>query len=191
MRPEADIVVLAGRRIDARDAAVRRFPLARVGVVADRLRALFTALRCTTLVCSAANGADLVALRVARESGLRVRIVVPFAVARFRKVSVTDRPGDSLWGWLFDDLVRDARAAGDLVVLAPRGKSDHAAFAAASHRIVSEAVALARAGGREQSVAGVAVWDGVSRGRDDTTAAFVAHLHSGGVPVHTVPLNER
>src|SRR5688500_16210252 len=111
------VVALAGRRVDADDAAVARFPLARIRVVAGRLRTVFGALHCTTLVCSAANGADLVALYVARERGIRVRIVLPFAVARFRALSVVDRPGGELWGWLFDDLVREARAAGDLVVL--------------------------------------------------------------------------
>jgi hypothetical protein len=185
------IVALAGRRIDAGDARVERFPLHGIGVVAGRLRALFGRLRCTTLVCSAANGADLVALQVARELGVRTRIVLPFAAARFREVSVVDRPGGELWGWLFDDLVREARAAGDLVVLASRRRSQHDAFAAANERIVDEAIALARAGRRKAVVAGVAVWDGASRGRGDATAGFVKRIRSNGLPVHTVPLGRR
>ena len=187
MPNRAAIVALAGRRIDAGDARVERFPLQGIGVVARRLRVLFRGLRCSTLVCSAANGADLVALQVARDLGLRTRIVLPFAAARFREVSVVDRPGGELWGWLFDDLMREARAAGDLVVLSSRRTSQRDAFAAANERIVDEAIALARAG-RRTAVAGVAVWDGASRGRGDATAAFVARMRSDGFPVHTVPL---
>ena len=191
MSSNATVVALVGRRMDAPDAPTERFPSARIGVVADRLRRLFSALHCTTLVCSAANGADLVALRVARGSGVRVRIVLPFAAARFREASVVDRPGGELWGWLFDDLVREARAAGDLVVLAPRGIRNHAAYAAANLRIVDEAVKVAAAGRRPQKVAGVAVWNGRPRGSDDTTAAFVEQMKSGGFPVYTVRLHER
>lgn len=191
MPNRAAIVALAGRRIDAGDARVERFPLHDIGVVAGRLRALFGRLRCTTLVCSAANGADLVALQVARDLGLRTRIVLPFAAARFREESVVDRPGGELWGWLFDDLVREARAAGDLIVLASRDKSHRDAFAAANKRIVDEAIALARAGRRKAVVAGVAVWEGASRGGDDATAAFVKCARADGLPVHTVPLGRR
>jgi hypothetical protein len=149
------------------------------------------ALHCTTLVSSAANGADLVALCVARERGIRARIVLPYAAARFRKTSVVDRPGGELWGWRFDERGRAARAAGDLVVLSARGRSDQEAFEAANQRIVAEAVALAAAGRRKQAVAGVAVWEGTSRGDGDATEAFAARLRAGGLPVHRVPLADR
>src|SRR6476646_7796432 len=56
---------LAGRRIDAADSEKSRFPLANVSLVRDRLRELFIKRGVDTLVCSAACGADLVALEVA------------------------------------------------------------------------------------------------------------------------------
>lgn len=194
MSGRATVVALAGRRIDAHDADVERFPMGRVRLVAGRLRVVLGALHCTTLVSSAANGADLVALRVARARGIRTRIVLPFAVSRFREVSVVDRPGGELWGWLFDDLVEEARAAGDLVVLSARGKSHQDAFSAANQRIIDEAIALAAlpgAGRRKPRVAGIAVWEGTSRGDGDTTASFVARMRSNGLPVHRVPVTGR
>lgn len=191
MSGKATVVALAGRRIDAHDADVERFPMGRVRLVAGRLRIVLGELHCTTLVSSAANGADLVALRVARARGIRTRIILPFAVSRFREVSVVDRPGGELWGWLFDDLVEDARAAGDLVVLSARGRSHQDAFAAANQRILDEAIALADAGRPKLKVAGIAVWEGTSRGDGDTTASFVARMRSNGLPVHRVPVAGR
>lgn len=179
------VIALAGRRIDAGDVDPSGFALDGVGTVASRLRAIFRSLRAATLVCSAANGADLTALHVARELGMRRRIVLPFSVARFRTVSVTDRPGGELWGWLFDGLVADARALGDLVLLRPRGDDDADAFDAATVRIVKEAEGCAGVGARRRPV-GVAVWDRRPRGRDDATAAFCERMLRAGYDVHDV-----
>jgi hypothetical protein len=68
---------LAGRRIDAADSKKSRFPLANVSLVRDRLRELFIKRGVDTLVCSAACGADLVALEVAEHLRVRCRIVLP------------------------------------------------------------------------------------------------------------------
>jgi hypothetical protein len=180
------VIALAGRRIASGTVSAfgeDGFPLDRVAMVAARLRATFQSLRGGTLLCSAANGADLTALRVARELGMRRRIVLPFSVARFRSVSVTDRPGGELWGWLFDELVADARASDELIVLRPRGGHDADAFVAATARIVEEARQSAGAKGHP---VGVAVWDGVSRGRHDATAAFGARMRDAGYAVRDV-----
>ena len=116
----ATTIALAGRRIDAPDAETPRFPLANVPLVRDRLRAFFVERGAGTLVCSAACGADLVALEAAESLGMRRRIVLPFDPARFRQTSVTDRPGD--WGPTYDRLVETARREGDLVVLEGAGE---------------------------------------------------------------------
>lgn len=116
----ATTIALAGRRIDAPDAETPRFPLANVPLVRDRLRAFFVERGAGTLVCSAACGADLVALEAAKSLGMRCRIVLPFDPARFRQTSVTDRPGD--WGPTYDRLVETARREGDLVVLEGAGE---------------------------------------------------------------------
>jgi hypothetical protein len=62
---------------------------------------------------------------VARRAGIRRRVILPFAVDRFRETSVVDRPGN--WGPLFDGLVADAAAHGDLVIL-EAGEGDQASF---------------------------------------------------------------
>src|SRR5689334_16384562 len=108
----AAIIALAGRRIDTPDTDPPRFPLGGVPLVRRRLAELFRVERATALVCSAACGADLVALEEAERLGIRRRIVLPFPPERFRETSVVDRPGD--WGSAFDRLVAAARAAGDL-----------------------------------------------------------------------------
>jgi hypothetical protein len=184
MSPDSRVVVLAGRRIDAHDAMVRRFPMDCLADVASRIREEFQLLHSRTLICSAANGADLTALHVARELGMQRRVVLPFAIDRFRATSVVDRPGGELWGWLFDELIEEASNAGNLTILEGIFANDTAAFAATNARIVTDAIEFADAAGAP--LAGVAVWEGASRGEDDMTTAFVDRMHSHGLPVRIV-----
>jgi hypothetical protein len=121
-------IALAGRRIDAADAEEPRFPLASVVLVRERLRDLFVRRGASTLVCSAACGADLVALEAAEQLGLRRRVVLPFAAERFRETSVTDRPGD--WGLLYDRAIEAVQRVGDLIVLEDVGEERDAYDAA-------------------------------------------------------------
>jgi hypothetical protein len=109
------VVALAGRRIDAVDTNPPRFPLEAVPTVRRRLADLLAKERAAALVCSAACGADLVALEEAERLGLKRRVVLPFPPERFRKTSVTDRPGD--WASVFDRVIAAAESTGDLVVL--------------------------------------------------------------------------
>lgn len=158
-------LALAGRRIDAAGAEAR-FPLERVPHVSARLRELMLEMQAAALVCSAACGADLIALEVAGKLGVRRRIVLPFAVEKFRETSVIDRPGP--WGASYDRIVADVRAAGGLVVLADAGEDDQA-YAAASDAILDQAIALA---GAQSPVVAVLVWDGKRRGDGDITWRF-------------------
>lgn len=178
-RPRPCVVALAGRRIDATDADAPRFPLNRIDRARQDVRALLKARAVTTLVSSAACGADLIALDVARELGLRRRIVLPFAPAEFRASSVTDRPGD--WGRIFDAEVAHARGVGDLVVLEDAGEGSDA-YAAANAAILDEAAGAARQEG-DLPLLAVLVWDGRSRGEGDLTEAFGALARSRGVEV--------
>jgi hypothetical protein len=175
----ARIAALAGRRIDAADAPPR-FPLANVERVGERLEALLRE-GSGALVCSAACGADLIALEAAGRLGLRRRIVLPFAAERFRATSVTDRPGD--WGPLFDRIVGEVAAAGDLVLLGLE-EGDEGTYAAANHAILNEAEGLA--GGDPPAVVAVIVWEGASRGAGDLTEAFATAARARGHPVREV-----
>lgn len=117
------------------------------------------------LTCSAACGADLLALDVAMTAGIRCRIVLPYSQERFRRTSVVDRPGN--WGALFDRAVRTVAARGDLLVL--KGATDDSqAYEDANKRIIQEATApLGPARARA-----ILVWEGRSRGKGDATAHF-------------------
>jgi hypothetical protein len=164
------IVALAGRRIDLPEAQVPRFPLENVQEVGRRVCEVFYEMHAVALVCSAACGADLVALEQAKQLGLRRRIVLPFAPERFRETSVVDRPGD--WGPLYDQQVAATAAAGDLVLL--DGTGGDAAYAAANEAIVREAQALARTAqlDRPHRLIAILVWEGAPRPGSDATARF-------------------
>jgi hypothetical protein len=160
------VIALAGRRIDGPSTSIATFPLERLAPVQRAICDLFVECRAQALVCSAACGADLVALAAARALGLRRCIVLPYAREAFRDTSVVDRPG--AWGEMFDALCDDASEAGELVELAlPAG--DQASYLAANERILDEAVAIA---GAADGVVAVVVWNGPRASGDDATAEF-------------------
>jgi hypothetical protein len=179
------IVALAGRRIDAPDAKPARFPLARVEAVGERVAKALRDLNARALVCSAACGADLVALEQAERLGLRRRIVLPFAADRFLVSSVTDRPGD--WEAVFKREVAAAAAVGDLVVLDGK-EADERAYAAANDAIIEEAQALARAtnGKPARRLIALLVWEGQARPGSDATDQFGKLAANAGFKVESV-----
>lgn len=183
---ERMVVALAGRRVDAAGALPPRFPPRNVKEVAQRLRTLFMVLEPKALVCSAACGADLLALDAARTLGIRRRIVLPFEAPRFRSTSVVDRPGE--WGPLFDSLYEEARSGGNVVILSRKG-DDEAAYAAATDRIVTEALSLSQetasagVGSPDGGPTAIVVWEGKSRGEGDLTARFAALAENSGMRV--------
>lgn len=177
----ARVAALAGRRIDAADASAPRFPLANVGIVRDRSAALLRAERIEALVCSAACGADLIALEAAGTLGLRRRVVLPFAAERFRESSVTDRPGE--WGPRFDRVLGELAASNDVVVLGLE-EGDDATYAAANHAILDQAELLAE--GDRSNVVAVVLWEGRSRGQGDLTEAFATAARARNHPVREI-----
>ena len=187
------VVALAGRRIDPPDAATPRFPSENVGLVRERLRSFLAERQAAVLVCSAACGADLVALEVAGTLGLRRRIILPFDPERFRETSVTDRPGD--WGPLYARVIEAATRTGDLVVLEGAGLGG-TAYLAANERILDQALHLAGVAADPGAAAlrpvapevalAVIVWEGQSRGDDDATAQFATSARRRGLAVEEV-----
>lgn len=179
------IVALAGRRIDAPDDDSPHFPLSSVELVRARLHKLLSEKETTTLVCSAACGADLLALAAARSLGIRRRIVLPFSRERFRETSVVDRPGD--WGSLFDKICDEVSDQADLVIIGD-SEDEETAYSAASSAILDEAMKLHTVGEGtdDRSILAVLVWEGVARGDDDETAAFASEARSRGFPIEEV-----
>jgi hypothetical protein len=174
------VVAVAGRRIDADGAYPPRFPLANVPLVRKRLVDLLMAENAVAVVCSAACGADLMALEAAGELGLRRRVVLPFGPERFRETSVVDRPG--VWSEIYDRVIAEVEATGDLVVLPSMAGNDSDAYQAANKAIIQEAVSLA---GATQPMA-VVVWEGTPRSDSDATEAFRALAENAGFSLSLV-----
>ncbi|MGA2728597.1 MAG: hypothetical protein ABSE96_12355 [Terracidiphilus sp.] len=176
------IIALAGRRVDAIDAKEHRFSPTPESVerVRQRIRAFLISQRSVALVSSAACGADLLGQEEAGAMGLRRKIVLPSSVEKFRSSSVTDRPGD--WGPLFDAVLKDVKAQGNLVIIRP--KSQKAAYAEVNHRVISEAMSLAKQ--LKHPVTAVRIWDGKPRGDDDFTEEFGKNALGKGIPVEDI-----
>src|SRR5689334_9121270 len=143
MAPFMIVVALAGRRIDA-DGAPVRFPLKQAPSVKGRLTRLLRGLQPDALVCSAACGADLLALEAAAALQIPVTIVLPFAPERFRKTSVVDRPGN--WGRRFDAVMKRAThgaTAGRIHVIESPAGGDDDVYVVATDTILDDAQKLA------------------------------------------------
>ena len=175
------IIAVAGRRVDADDAPVGRFPLKNVGLVQQRLDELFASESATAMVSSGACGADLAALTVAGARGMRRRMVLPFGRDAFRGSSVTDRPGD--WGPVYDRVLAELDPTGDVVTLAGHVTGD-TAYAAANDAILDEAETLARQGATD--VVALLVWEGAPRDGADMTAGFGEAARKRGYRVEHV-----
>ena len=174
------ILALSGRRIDPPGRYPARFPLMNGELVGERIRHLLERHAVTAIVCSAACGADLLALREAGSLGIKRKVVLPYDRELFKKTSVLDRPGD----WRFYDGTIDQVAANqDLITLAA-GPDDEAAYAAANQAILENAQILGRSGGEE--VRAVLIWDGKSRGVGDFTEAFGSAARQQGISIMEV-----
>lgn len=179
-RFESDTVAaLAGRRIDAEGTKVSQFPLTMIPIVKHALSELLLNERVSLLICSAACGADLLALDAALEAGIRCRVILPFEPSRFRQTSVIDRPGD--WGSLFDRIVSFVDSKGDLIVLRDE-QSAKRAYQRANEVIIREAIAAPN----PRRLA-IIVWEGQPRLKDDATAEFRHLAIAAGMLERTVP----
>jgi hypothetical protein len=174
------VLALAGRRVDALGAKPIRFPQQNIHLVEERIRSLLRSQHVDALVCSAACGADLLALAVAGELAIRRRVILPYARDLFRDTSVVDRPGD--WGERYDRVLDAVNARGDLIVL--EGPKDDTSYAIVNSAILDNALAMARE--FQQAANAAVVWDGVARGADDLTAEFLAGARTRGLEVAEV-----
>lgn len=163
------IIALAGRRIDAPDAEIARFPLENTELVGRRLSEIFKNEAPTALVSSAACGADLLALDAAGKSGVRRHIILPFERGRFRETSVTDRPGD--WGNLFDRICDEVEKEGNLITL-ENFEDEAKAYSAVTTEILKKAESLQLSEENKEEILAVIVWEGKAKDKEDETAAF-------------------
>jgi hypothetical protein len=182
------VVALAGRRIDIAGAEPARFPLDQVERVKHELLEFFGAVHPSMLVCSAACGADLLALESAAELGIATTIVLPFNRTRFRASSVVDRPGN--WGPRFDKAMKRAAASGHIeMISSAQAKDDDEAYALVTKAILDRAEDLAKLSPGQESNApdrkpiALVAWDGTSRGPTDLTEYFREHALLRGFTV--------
>ena len=168
-------------RIDAPGAEPPRFPPTNVTAVQERLHRLLVEQQAQTVICSAACGADLLALEAAGALGIRRR-----NRAALRAGSL---PGNlcrgSAWrlGERFDRILDAVEATGDLVVLG-YAEAEEAAYLATNRTILGAGHHPCRAGAASCRCWAV-VWDGACRGEDDVTAAFLEEAQRLGLTVWT------
>jgi hypothetical protein len=175
------IVALAGRRIDALDAEEKRFPLEMEEVVYSRIREFFHKNKVEILVSSAACGADLLAQKAARELGIERHIILPFGRGKFRKTSVTDRPGD--WEKLFDEICDEAEREGDLIVLEGFEDDEENAYSAVTTEILKRAKSLQS---KNDEILAVVVWEGKAKREKDETRLFTKQAEMQNILVRTI-----
>ena len=175
------VLALAGRRIDTAGQAPPRFPFAHVKTVQQKLRTLLIEKSVRTLVCSAACGADLVALDEAGKLGIDRRVFLPFNPDIFRASSVIDRPGP--WGKVFDKVIAEVTASRGLAVL-PASVDPRAGYIAINQLILETACELAAQTG--DRAAATLVWNRHSRGADDLTAEFGSQAQQMGLPLFEI-----
>jgi hypothetical protein len=182
---EGVVVALAGRRIDAESTEDPKFPFERIGAVRNKIADELLSARARALVCSAACGADLLALDVAQELNIPASIVLPFSADRFRATSVVDRPHPDFWGRLFDRVLAKARERSDVVELYTAGADDDA-YSAANRVIIEKAKALAHGATQPAVPLAIIVWDGRPRGSSDASQEFADLARASGFQVREV-----
>ena len=190
------IVAFAGRRIDAPGTTIPRFPLTQVAVVRGQIEELFIRDQVKILMCSAACGADLIALWVAKDLGIDFRIVLPFSPELFRVTSVMDCPGTERWNWgvVFDQVLSVAKGKGEVVVI-ETDDDRHTGYQAVNHAILDAAIQKSQMQMNRPAAAilspnhdvqAVIAWDGRARGPSDLTRHFAEEARSRGLVVKEI-----
>jgi hypothetical protein len=162
------VIVEAGRRVDAPDAQVPRFPPSNVPHVSRHIKQLLIKQNPQAVVCSAACGTDLLLLQAAGDMRIRQVVLLPSEPEEFRKSSVTDRPGN--WGELYDRVLKTAQVE---VLKLPEGQEG---YLETNLKLLDRGQQLARENG--VSAEALVIWNGESRGPDDVTAHFLHEAKS-------------
>lgn len=167
------VLIAAGRRVDAADATVPRFPASEVAEVRRKIQKLFSQYKPRAVVCSAACGADLIVLDVAGSRHLERFVLLPSEPEEFRRTSVTDRPGN--WGHLYDQVLKTSTVE---VLKLPEGQQG---YLETNLRLLDRGQALA--GKYSTSTEALVVWDKKTRGPDDVTGHFLEQAKLRKIPV--------
>jgi hypothetical protein len=162
------VIIEAGRRVDAPDAQVPRFPPSNVSEVSRLIRRLLGMQEPQAVVCSAACGADLLLLQAAGEMHIEQVVLLPSEPEAFRKSSVTDRQGN--WGELYDQVLKTARVETVKLREGQEGYfENNLKLLGRGQQLAHEKGVLAEA---------LVIWNGIPRGPDDVTAHFLHEAKS-------------
>jgi hypothetical protein len=173
---QGPIIVEAGRRVDASDATVVRFPPQNVPNVRKRIREVLAKQKPSAVVSSAACGADLLLLDAAIEIHVPCYILLPSDPEAFRVSSVTDRPGN--WGELYSNAIRTSKVQ---VLKVPEGQQG---YLETNLKLLDRAQDLAKQ--NHTSVKALVVWNEESRGPDDVTAHFLEQAKLRKIPIFEI-----
>ena len=157
------MVVAAGRRVDAPEAATPRFPSRNVPAVRVKVEEYLRQQEPSAIVSSAACGADLLVLEAAQKAAIPCHVLLPSSPEEFRRTSVTDRPGD--WGPIYDDALRNSSVE---VHEVPDGQEGYLEI---NRRLLDKAETVAA--GLGTTVAVLIIWNQETRGEDDVTEHFL------------------
>jgi hypothetical protein len=167
------VIVEAGRRVDAPDAKVARFPPQSVPKVRKKIRQVLMNQKPVAIVSSAACGADLLLLDVAGEMQVPRYVLLPSEPEEFRVSSVTDRPGN--WGELYSKALRASKVE---VLKLPEGQEG---YLETNLKLLDRAQVLAKQ--EHTTVTALVVWNQESRGADDVTGHFLEQARLRKIPI--------
>jgi hypothetical protein len=176
------IVVFTGHMIDHPDRAFPRFPHSLEGAVRDAMRERLAAIAPLAVYSSAACGADILCLELARERGGETHVVLPFPPEEFRDASIDFAGGE--WASRFDRVL--AHADSVTITSDHRARDSAATFEYAS--LVMTGMSRLRSEMLDTSVRGLAVWDPNAPGRAGGSAATVAMWKQQGLAIEQVSL---
>lgn len=179
------VLVFTGHMLDRPERASARFPAAIEAGVSEAIRAKLAALRPLAAYGSAACGADLLCLEIARELGAETHIVLPFPPAAFRRASVDFAAGD--WGERFERALADA----DSVTIA----SDHQASGSVATfeyaNLILTGMGALRAQLLQTDLRALAVWAPSAPGLPGGAASLAALWQAQGLTVEQVQLSQQ
>jgi hypothetical protein len=174
------ILVFTGNMIDRPGRHTPRFPAAIETAVRAAVTERLAALRPLAVYGSAACGADILCLEVARGLGCETHVVLPFPAVEFRRTSVDYAGGN--WGERFERVL----AAADSVTIA----SDHRASGSAATfeyaNLILTGMGELRAQVLDTTLCGLATWDPRISGFAGGAASLVSLWERRGLAVEHV-----
>lgn len=177
------VLALAGRRIDEDNAGYCRFPLNKVIEVRKWLENYYRVHNVASIVCSAACGADLIALDIAGRMGIERWVILPTMPSIFKINSVSDRPGD--WGDLYDTIINQLVIEERLVIL-HLDPDDDATYTITNTEIIHQSMVLASGIKSGHSLKALVLWEGQARSEKDITFDFIEKAKQNNIVVDEI-----